>query len=66
MRVLVSEGSGAKMSLTLIERTMSETLPSWHCGTAKHLIIDFVVRVCREGSPKFGAPPARIAMFDNE
>ena len=49
-----------------IERTMTETLPIWRDGAAKCAITDFVARVCREGSPEFVAPPARIAVFDNE
>jgi hypothetical protein len=43
-----------------IKRIMSETLPSWHDGTAKHAITDFVARVCRVGSPDF--VPARARM----
>ena len=45
---------------------MTETLPSWRDGVAKHAITDFVARVYREGSPEFVPPPARIAVFDND
>jgi hypothetical protein len=49
-----------------IERTMTETFPSWRDGAAKSAITDFVARVCREGSPDFVPPAERIATFDND
>jgi phosphoserine phosphatase len=41
-------------------------LASWHDGTAKAAIVDFVQRVTTEGSPEFVPPPERIATFDND
>ena len=43
-----------------------DPLPSWHDGTAKQKIIDFVEAVTREGGADYVAPDERIATFDND
>jgi len=44
----------------------ADTLPSWNDGKAKQSIIDFVMKVTRQGSPDFVSPEERIATFDND
>ena len=41
-------------------------LPSWNDGAAKKAIIEFVKTTTDKGSPKFVAPEARIAVFDQD
>jgi phosphoserine phosphatase len=43
---------------------VTDPLPSWREGEARHAIIAFLARICEEGSADFVAPPARIAVFD--
>ena len=45
---------------------MTDSLASWREGEAKQAITGYVAGVCREGSPQYVAPPARIAVFDND
>src|SRR5205823_2768689 len=44
----------------------SDPLPSCNDGAAKQAILDFVVRVTREGGPDYVPPRERIATFDND
>ncbi len=44
----------------------TDTLPSWNDGAAKKAITDFVKTTTEKGSPKFVAPEARIAVFDQD
>ncbi len=44
----------------------SGALPSWHDGTARTAILDFVARVTKEGGPDYVPPAERIATFDND
>ena len=44
----------------------NDPLPSWNDGPAKKAIIDFVMKVTREGGPDFVSVPQRIAVFDND
>jgi phosphoserine phosphatase len=44
----------------------SRVLPSWNDGAAKSAILDFVVRVTKDGGPDFVPPAERIATFDND
>lgn len=44
----------------------ADPLPSWHAGTAKQSIIDFVEKVTKSGSPDFVPLPERIAVYDND
>lgn len=41
-------------------------LPSWNQGATRQSIVDFVERVTDPASPDYVAPPARIAVFDND
>ena len=43
-----------------------DPLPSWNDGKAKQVIIEFVTKVTKEGSPYFVQPAERIATFDND
>ena len=44
----------------------SAPLPSWSDGPAKENIIDFVVRVTKDGSADFVPEAQRVAVFDND
>lgn len=44
----------------------NDPLPSWSNGGPKQAIIEFVVRVTREGGPDYVPPAERIATFDND
>jgi hypothetical protein len=44
----------------------SDPLPSWHQGTVKAAIIEFVSRTTVEGSPDYVPTEGRIATFDND
>jgi phosphoglycolate phosphatase-like HAD superfamily hydrolase len=46
--------------------TTANTLRSWNDGAAKRAIVDFVLRVTKEGGPDFVPIPERIATFDND
>jgi phosphoserine phosphatase len=57
------------MSLSSDSSSSSSTidlLPSWHEGTSKAAILNFVQRVTTEDSPDFIPLPERIAAFDND
>jgi phosphoserine phosphatase len=43
-----------------------EQLPSWNNGPARTAIVDFVRRVTDKRGPDYVAPPARVAVFDND
>jgi hypothetical protein len=47
---------------------MVDSLPlaSWNDSAAKSAILDFVVRVTKEGGPEFAPPAERVATFDND
>jgi phosphoglycolate phosphatase-like HAD superfamily hydrolase len=45
---------------------MSTQLESWHDGSAKSAIVDFVTRVTTAGGPDFVPRADRIATFDND
>lgn len=44
----------------------ADVLPSWNEGPARSAILDFVVRVTKEGGPDFVPAEKRIATFDND
>jgi len=44
----------------------TDPLPSWNDGPAKKAIVDFVQSTTDKASPKFVAPEARIATFDQD
>src|SRR6266699_3869972 len=43
-----------------------EALPSWNDTAPRKVIVAFVERVTKEGSPDFVPPAERIATFDND
>ena len=44
----------------------SDPLPSWHDTDTKKVIVAFVQKVTKKGSPDFVPPAERIATFDND
>jgi hypothetical protein len=44
----------------------ADALPSWNDGKAKQSVVDFVVKVTKDGSSDFVPPAERIATFDND
>ncbi len=44
----------------------ADPLASWNDGKAKQAILDFVVKVTKQGSPDFVPVADRIAVFDND
>jgi phosphoglycolate phosphatase-like HAD superfamily hydrolase len=44
----------------------TDPLPSWNDGPAKKAIVEFVKTTTEKSSPKFVAPEARIAVFDQD
>ena len=52
--------------LGLQVRAADDPLPSWNEGPSKKAVLDFVVRVTKEGSPDFVPVADRIAVFDND
>jgi phosphoserine phosphatase len=44
----------------------TEPLPSWNDGPAKKAIVEFVQATTDKASPKFVAPEARVATFDQD
>jgi phosphoglycolate phosphatase-like HAD superfamily hydrolase len=52
--------------LALAPVRAADPLPSWNDGPSKKAIVDFVVKVTREGSPDFVPPADRVAVFDND
>jgi phosphoserine phosphatase len=43
-----------------------DPLPSWHDGTARKAIVEFVQATTAKGSPAYVEPADRIAVFDND
>jgi phosphoglycolate phosphatase-like HAD superfamily hydrolase len=41
-------------------------LASWNDTSARQAVVDFVQAVSIEGTPRFVAPPERVAVFDND
>lgn len=48
------------------QATQGDPLPSWNEGVAKAVILDFVAKTTKAGSPDFVPPAERIAVFDND
>ena len=44
----------------------TDPLPSWNDGPAKKAILEFVQATTDQSNPKFVAPEARIAAFDQD
>jgi phosphoglycolate phosphatase-like HAD superfamily hydrolase len=53
------------LALSLAD-AQTDPLPSWNDGPAKQAIVEFVRATTETGGPKFVAPEARIATFDND
>src|SRR6516162_7418287 len=60
-------GFGFLFSLGLAHAyAQTDPLPSWNDGAAKKAIVEFVKTTTDKTSPKFVAPEARIATFDQD
>ena len=60
-------GFGFLFSLGLAQAyAQTDPLPSWNDGAAKKAIVEFVKTTTDKTSPKFVAPEARIATFDQD
>ncbi|ADJ24736.1 nonspecific acid phosphatase precursor [Hyphomicrobium denitrificans ATCC 51888] len=56
----------ASLFMCMAVAAASEPLPSWNDGATKQAIIDFVVRVTKDGSADFVPEAQRVAAFDND
>lgn len=56
----------ASLFMCMAVAAASEPLPSWNDGANKQAIIDFVVRVTKDGSADFVPEAQRVAVFDND
>lgn len=56
----------ASLFMCMAVAAASEPLPSWNDGATKRAIIDFVVRVTKDGSADFVPEAQRVAVFDND
>lgn len=54
------------MSVSLALKIPVDPLPSWHSGTAKTAILEFVHQTTTQGNPSYIPPEERIATFDND
>lgn len=52
--------------VTSVAQAESDPLPSWHDGSAKNAIIEFVHTTTTSGSAQFVPPAERIATFDQD
>ncbi|CEJ87522.1 Nonspecific acid phosphatase [Hyphomicrobium sp. GJ21] len=56
----------ASIFMCMAVAAASEPLPSWNDGATKQAIMDFVVRVTRDGSADYVPEAQRVAVFDND
>ncbi len=56
----------AALFLGIDTHAQTDPLPSWNDGAAKKAIVEFVQATTDKASPKFVAPEARIATFDQD
>lgn len=56
----------ASLFMGMAVAAASEPLPSWNDGASKQAIMDFVVRVTKDGSADFVPEAQRVAVFDND
>lgn len=56
----------ASLFMCMAVAAASEPLPSWNDGANKQAIIDFVVRVTKDGSADYVPEAQRVAVFDND
>jgi phosphoglycolate phosphatase-like HAD superfamily hydrolase len=68
MNVVVSAMAALCLVLAVCApaRAQTDPLPSWNDGPAKQAILEFVRVTTDTASPKFVAPEARIAVFDQD
>jgi phosphoglycolate phosphatase-like HAD superfamily hydrolase len=63
-RVLIALSASLVLAAPVLAQT--DPLPSWNDGAAKKAVVDFVQATTDKASPKFVAPEARIAVFDQD
>lgn len=56
----------ASLFMCMAVAAASEPLPSWNDGATKQAIMDFVVRVTKDGSADYVPEAQRVAVFDND
>jgi phosphoserine phosphatase len=56
----------ASLFMCMAVAAASEPLPSWNDGATKQAIMDFVVRVTKDGSADYVPKAQRVAVFDND
>jgi len=56
----------ASLFMCMAVAAASELLPSWNDGATKQAIMDFVVRVTKDGSADYVPEAQRVAVFDND
>ena len=62
---LIAAALAAALAFTAVIARAADPLPSWNDTAPKKVIVAFVERVTKEGSPDFVPPAERIATFDN-
>src|SRR6266699_1838541 len=63
---LIAAALAAALAFTAVIARAADPLPSWNDTAPKKVIVAFVERVTKEGSPDFVPPAERIATFDND
>ncbi len=63
---LISIALVSALALVTTVAYAADALPSWNDGPAKKSIVEFVVKVTKEGGSDFVLPADRIATFDND
>jgi hypothetical protein len=66
LRLLVALSLGVWLLVVVGAQAQTDPLPSWNDGSAKKAIIEFVQATTDKSNPKFVAPEARIATFDQD
>jgi phosphoglycolate phosphatase-like HAD superfamily hydrolase len=57
---------GVALLVGALANAQTDPLPSWNDGVAKQAIVEFVRVTTDKASPRFVAPEARIAVFDQD
>jgi phosphoglycolate phosphatase-like HAD superfamily hydrolase len=65
-RTIMSLALGLLLLVLAQAQAQTDPLPSWNDGPARKAIIEFVQATTDKASPKFVAPEARIATFDQD
>src|SRR5262245_17405403 len=66
MRTIIGLALGGLLLACSSVHAQTDPLPSWNEGPAKKAIVEFVQATTTQGGPKFVAPEARVATFDQD